>query len=60
MLILGIIEIKLLIGNNHNTDRVNRGGSWNNNAANCRSANRSYNTPSSRFNYLGFRLALFF
>jgi len=37
---------------------VNRGGSWNNNARNCRSANRNRNTPGNRNNNLGFRLAL--
>jgi len=36
---------------------VNRGGSWNNNARNCRSANRNNNTPDNRNNNLGFRLA---
>jgi hypothetical protein len=38
--------------------RVNRGGSWNNNPRNCRSANRNGNTPDNRNNNLGFRLAL--
>jgi hypothetical protein len=37
---------------------VNRGGGWNNNAGNCRSANRNRNTPGNRNNNLGFRLAL--
>ena len=37
-------------------NRVNRGGSWNNNARNCRSANRNNNTPDNRNNNLGFRL----
>jgi len=36
--------------------RVIRGGGWNYNARNCRSAYRSKNTPFSRGNYLGFRL----
>jgi formylglycine-generating enzyme required for sulfatase activity len=36
--------------------RVNRGGSWGNNAQNLRSAFRSSDTPSYRFYYLGFRL----
>ncbi|HNY13387.1 MAG TPA: SUMF1/EgtB/PvdO family nonheme iron enzyme [Candidatus Wallbacteria bacterium] len=40
------------------TNRVNRGGSWNNNADNCRSANRNNNNPSNRNNNNGFRLAL--
>jgi hypothetical protein len=39
------------------SNRVNRGGSWNNNAMNCRSANRNNNTPENRNNNLGFRLS---
>ena len=39
------------------SNRVNRGGSWNNNARNCRSANRNDNSPGNRNNNLGFRLA---
>jgi len=38
--------------------RVNRGGSWNNDAANCRSALRDGRGPGNRFYYLGFRPAL--
>ena len=37
---------------------MNRGGSWNNNARNCRVSNRNNNTPSNRNNNLGLRLAL--
>jgi len=37
---------------------VNRGGSWNNDAANCRSANRNRDNPSNRNNNNGFRVAL--
>ncbi|MEI8213097.1 MAG: hypothetical protein WCI02_13185 [Planctomycetota bacterium] len=37
---------------------MNRGGSWNNDAGNCRSANRNRNNPSNRNNNNGFRLAL--
>ncbi|MCK4735642.1 MAG: hypothetical protein KAT65_24520 [Methanophagales archaeon] len=33
-----------------------RGGSWNNNARDCRSANRNHNDPRNRDNNLGFRL----
>ncbi len=33
-----------------------RGGSWNNNPANLRSANRNNNTPSNRNNNIGFRV----
>jgi hypothetical protein len=40
------------------SNRVNRGGSWNNNARNCRSANRNRNNPDNRNNNLGFRLCL--
>lgn len=36
---------------------MNRGGSWNNNASNCRAANRNRNTPGNRNNNLGFRPA---
>ncbi len=39
------------------SNRVKRGGSWNNNARNCRSANRNNNSPGNRNNNLGFRLA---
>jgi len=41
-----------------NTSRVLRGGSWNNNARNTRSANRNHNTPDNRNNNIGFRFAL--
>jgi len=37
---------------------VNRGGSWNNAATNCRTANRNRNQPTNRTNNNGFRLAL--
>ncbi|MDO4570445.1 MAG: hypothetical protein Q4D38_08685 [Planctomycetia bacterium] len=35
---------------------MNRGGSWNNNAENCRSANRNNNDPTNSNNNVGFRL----
>ena len=38
------------------SDRVFRGGSWHVIARNCRSANRAWNSPGYRYNYLGFRL----
>ena len=38
--------------------RVVRGGSWNNNGRNVRSAYRNRNEPDNRNNNLGFRLAL--
>ena len=40
------------------SNRVNRGGSWNNNARNCRSANRNNNNPDNRNNNIGFRIVL--
>jgi len=40
------------------SNRVNRGGSWNNNANNCRAANRNNNDPTNRNNNLGFRAVL--
>lgn len=40
------------------SNRVYRGGSWNNNARNYRVATRNWNTPSKRNNNLGLRLVL--
>ncbi|TVQ82162.1 MAG: hypothetical protein EA358_00005 [Flavobacteriales bacterium] len=40
------------------SNRVLRGGSWNNNAPNCRVANRNNNTPDNRNNNNGFRVCL--
>jgi formylglycine-generating enzyme required for sulfatase activity len=40
------------------SDRVNRGGGWYNEAANCRSAIRHGIDPSFRFHFIGFRVAL--
>ncbi|MEO0786929.1 MAG: SUMF1/EgtB/PvdO family nonheme iron enzyme, partial [Pseudomonadota bacterium] len=37
--------------------RVLRGGSWNNNPQNLRSANRNRNNPTNRNNNIGFRVA---
>ena len=39
------------------SNRVKRGGSWNNNARNCRAPNRNNDNPGNRNNNLGFRLA---
>ena len=41
------------------TDRVQRGGSWDNNPAACRSACRSGSEPGNRFNRVGFRVCFF-
>ncbi|HOQ80616.1 MAG TPA: SUMF1/EgtB/PvdO family nonheme iron enzyme [Candidatus Cloacimonadota bacterium] len=45
-------------GKNHNSgsNRVNRGGSWNNNDNNCRVANRNNNSPGNSNNNLGLRV----
>ena len=40
------------------SDRVIRGGYWNNDARCCRSTNRFDNAPSNRYEFLGLRLAL--
>lgn len=40
------------------SNRVNRGGSWNNNARNCRVSNRNNWNADNRNNNLGLRLAL--
>ena len=45
-------------GPSSGSDRVRRGGGWDRYAGGCRSANRDDNTPSSRSNHLGLRLAL--
>jgi formylglycine-generating enzyme required for sulfatase activity len=39
------------------SNRVNRGGSWNNSATNCRVANRNNNNPTNSNNNIGFRVA---
>jgi formylglycine-generating enzyme required for sulfatase activity len=44
-------------GPTEGSDRVSRGGSWDFEAANCRSADRGGGTPDDRFS-IGFRLAL--
>ncbi|MFZ4477216.1 MAG: SUMF1/EgtB/PvdO family nonheme iron enzyme [Saprospiraceae bacterium] len=61
-------QIRLVSSKKHGTrykvnhrkgdNRVNRGGSWNNNAENCRVSNRNNNTPTNRNNNIGFRLSL--
>jgi hypothetical protein len=48
---------RLRHGESNGSNRVNRGGSWNNNASNVRAANRNNDDPANRNNNLGFRLA---
>ena len=38
--------------------RMIRGGGWTSMAYTCRSANRAYYGPTTRYNYIGFRLVL--
>ena len=45
-------------GPNDGSYRVNRGGSWNFSAGDCRVSGRGSNTPGDRYGSLGFRLAL--
>ena len=61
----GILRSTLTVGKNlraggegadSGSNRVKRGGSWNNTASNCRSAYRNNNDPSNRNNNIGFRL----
>jgi len=40
------------------SNRVLRGGSWNNSAVNCRVSNRNNNDPSNRNDTNGFRVVL--
>jgi formylglycine-generating enzyme required for sulfatase activity len=45
------------LSEDENHSRLMRGGSWNNNPQNCRSAYRNYNRPGARNNsYVGFRV----
>ncbi|MCL1864427.1 MAG: SUMF1/EgtB/PvdO family nonheme iron enzyme [Spirochaetes bacterium] len=44
------------MGASSGSNRVKRGGSWNNSAENLRSAIRNNDNPSNRNNNLGFRL----
>jgi len=49
---LSIRKRAAIVGSN----RVLRGGNWNGNAQNCRSANRNRDGPENRNNNVGFRL----
>ena len=44
------------MGASSGSNRVNRGGSWNNNAYNASVSNRNNNNPNNRNNNLGFRV----
>jgi formylglycine-generating enzyme required for sulfatase activity len=46
------------VGPSTGSNRVLRGGSWGSNAANCRSANRDINYPSTRINIYGLRVVV--
>ena len=54
----GVDAITDPLGAKEGSYRVFRGGSWNNDAANCRSAYRDTNDPTNRASNYGFRLAL--
>ncbi|MDR1274645.1 MAG: formylglycine-generating enzyme family protein [Odoribacteraceae bacterium] len=45
------------LGPSFGSARVFRGGSWYNNAVNCRVTDRGYSSPDSSYSALGFRLA---
>jgi hypothetical protein len=47
-----------MVNDRTGTNRVNRGGSWDNDAANCRTTNRNNDSPTNRNTNNGFRLAL--
>ena len=51
------VELKVCGDKAGNSNRVNRGGSWNNSSRNCTASNRDNNNPDNRNNNLGFRLA---
>ncbi|HXK50864.1 MAG TPA: SUMF1/EgtB/PvdO family nonheme iron enzyme [Clostridiales bacterium] len=50
-----MLSTKIRMGTGSN--RVKRGGNWNNNANNCRVANRNNNNPNNSNNNIGFRLS---
>ena len=54
----GVDAITDPLGAKEGSNRVLRGGSWNDVAANCRTATRNSNDPTNRTNDYGFRLAL--
>ncbi|HNU68115.1 MAG TPA: SUMF1/EgtB/PvdO family nonheme iron enzyme [Myxococcota bacterium] len=50
-------RIPITVDDATGSNRVNRGGSWNNDARNVRAANRDNNDPGNRNDNLGFRVA---
>jgi formylglycine-generating enzyme required for sulfatase activity len=52
------VQYKILRVKIEGSDRVVRGGAWNNNADNCRMANRNNNRPNNANNNNGFRIVL--
>jgi len=48
--------LKIKVKRHKGRNRVLRGGSWDNDARNCRSANRNNNEPSNLYQNVGFRL----
>ena len=55
---LGSSAVTDPVGASSGSDRVMRGGGWNNGARNCRSANRDSDVPSDDDYYSGFRVVL--
>jgi formylglycine-generating enzyme required for sulfatase activity len=43
---------------NDNHSRLLRGGSWNDDPGNCRSAFRDFDDPDGRYDYFGFRVVV--
>jgi hypothetical protein len=50
--------MKKKVKHHKGSNRVIRGGNWNNEARNCRVSNRNNNSPEDRNNHIGFRLVL--
>ena len=48
--------VRTICAKNACADRVIRGGSWYNGAANCRATNRHDDDPGNRYDSLGFRV----
>ena len=56
--IKSLIPTNAIIDCRMGSNRVQRGGSWNNNAGKCRCATRNNWNPDKRNNNIGFRVAL--